>query len=86
MDVKKDESWQMDWWKIGKVRYSVKGNNLTIFTLEVRYPKKGEGKTWQVPELVGWTFYLSNLKSVAVNGPDLRTKNPKYSWKKGYIE
>ncbi len=53
----------MDWWNSGRVRYSVKGDNPTIFTLEARYPKKGKGKAWQLQEAAGWAFFLANLKS-----------------------
>ncbi len=86
LEVTKGESLQTDWWQLGKVRYSVKGNDPTVFTLEVRYPKKGKGKSWQIPELVGWTFFLSNLKSIAMKGPDLRSNDPKRSWKKAFID
>lgn len=86
IDVKKGESWAMDWWEKGKVRYNIKGDNPTVFTLEARYPKKGEGKSWQLQEVAGWAFFLSNLKSVSLKGPDLRNKNPKFSWKKGFID
>ena len=86
LDVKKNESWQMEWWEKGRVRYSVKNSNPTVFTLEARYPKKGEGKKWQVEELAGWAFFLGNLKSRAMKGPDLRSNSTKYSWKKGFLD
>lgn len=76
--------WHMSWWKTGKVRYALHGREPTHFTLEVQYPRSA--RHWQSPELVGWTFFMSNLKSVAMGGPDLRNKNPRFSWKKGYID
>lgn len=57
--MKKGEFFQTERWHLGKVRCSVKGNDPTVFTLEVRYPRKGEAGSWQIPELVGWTFFLS---------------------------
>jgi uncharacterized protein YndB with AHSA1/START domain len=86
LNVKRGESWQMDWWETGKVRYFVSGKDPTIFTLEARYPKKGKGKAWQQQEAVGWAFFLANLKSRSVKGPDLRSKNSKFSWQKGFID
>jgi hypothetical protein len=86
LDVKSGESWQMDWWETGSVRYSVKGENPTIFTLEARYPKTRKGKLWQQQEAAGWAFFLANLKSRSMRGPDLRNKNPKYSWPKGFVD
>ncbi len=86
LNVKKGESWQMDWWKTGKVRYSISGENPTIFTLEARYPIRGKGKTWQQQEAAGWAFFLANLKSRSMRGPDLRSKSSKYSWQKGFID
>ncbi len=76
----------MDWWETGRVRYSVKGENPTIFTLEARYPKTGKGKLWQQQEAAGWAFFLANLKSRSMRGPDLRSKNPKFSWQKGFVD
>ncbi len=86
LNVKKGESWQMDWWEKGRVRYSVNGSDPTIFTLETRYPKKGQGKEWQVQELASWSFFLGNLKSRSMKGPDLRNKSTKYTWKKGFVD
>jgi len=33
-----------------------------------------------------WAFYLGNLKSAAMKGPDLRTKDPKVSWTDGFLD
>ncbi len=74
----------LDWWETGKVAFYLHGRKPTHLTLQVSYPRSA--KKWQGLELVGWTFFLSNLKSVAMNGPDLRSKKPKFSWKKGYID
>jgi hypothetical protein len=70
----------------GKVRYSIRGKNPTIFTLEARYPNKGKGKAWQQQEAAGLAFFLANLKSRSVKGPDPRSKNSKYSRQKGFID
>jgi hypothetical protein len=86
LNVKRSESWQMDWWKTGKVRYSLSGENPTIFTLEAHYPKRGRGKTWQQQEAAGWAFFLANLKSRSIKGPDLRSKNARFSWQKGFVD
>ena len=86
LGLKRNDSWQMDWWDSGRVRYSVKGGNPIVFTLEARYPKKGEGKKWQVQELAGWSFFLGNLKSRAMKGPDLRSKSTKFTWKRGFLD
>jgi hypothetical protein len=62
------------------------GKNPTIFTLKARYSNKGKGKAWQQQEAAGWAFFLANLKSRSVKGPDLRSKDSKYSWQKGFID
>jgi len=86
LKVKRGESWHMDWWKTGKVRYSVSGENPTIFTLEAQYPKRGKGRRWQQQEAAGWAFFLANLKSRSIKGPDLRSRNPRFSWQKGFVD
>jgi uncharacterized protein YndB with AHSA1/START domain len=35
---------------------------------------------------VGWTFFLANLKAWLEHGIDLRSHNPKKSYKQGYID
>ena len=60
------------------------GREPTHLTLQVTYPRPA--RVWQGVELVGWSFFLSNLKSVAMKGPDLRNRNQRLSWKKGYID
>ena len=74
----------LDWWNTGKVAFYLHGREPTHLTLQVTYPRPV--RVWQGVELVGWSFFLSNLKSVAMKGPDLRTKNPRLSWKKGYVD
>ena len=74
----------LDWWETGKAAFYLHGREPTHLTLQVTYA--GSARKWQVPELVGWSFFLSNLKSVAMKGPDLRNRNQRLSWKKGYID
>ncbi len=73
-----------DWWHSGRVQFYLHSTEPTHLTLQVEYPRSA--KRWQTTELVGWTFFLSNLKSVAMKGPDLRSKDPRLSWKKSYID
>ena len=75
----------MQWRNGGRLRYYLHGK-LTTLTLEVEYPKNADGRGNQVSELANWAFFLANLKSVALNGPDLRNKGPSRSWKKGFID
>ncbi len=79
-----NSSLALDWWHGGRVQFYLHGRQPTHLTLRVEYPRSA--KRWRSTELVGWTFFLSNLKSVAMKGPDLRSKNPKLSWKRGYID
>lgn len=74
----------LDWWETGRVSFYLHGREPTHLTLQVTYPKSA--RKWQALEFVGWTFFLSNLKSAAMKGPDLRSRNSKLSWKKGYID
>ena len=74
----------LDWWNTGKAAFYLHGREPTHLTLQVTYPRPA--RLWQAVEQVGWSFFLSNLKSVAMKGPDLRNKNPGLSWKKGYID
>ncbi len=75
----------MQWRNGGKLRYYLHGK-LTTLTLEVEYPKNADGQGNQVSELAHWAFFLANLKSVALNGPDLRNKGLNRSRKKGFID
>ena len=79
-----ESSLVLEWWKTGRAAFYLHGRQPTHLTLQVTYPRSA--RAWQTTELVGWTFFLSNLKSVAMKGPDLRSKNPKLSWKKSYID
>lgn len=81
----KRSSFHMQWRNCGRVRYYLHGK-LTTLTLEVEYPKNADSRGNQVSELAHWAFFLANLKSVALNGPDLRNKEPSRSWKKGFID
>ncbi|EQB63502.1 MAG: hypothetical protein RBG1_1C00001G1081 [candidate division Zixibacteria bacterium RBG-1] len=86
LDVKENESWEMEWVEGAKVKYHLESESPVIFSLEVSYPDNEQGKATQLIEVAGWTFYLANLKSVVMGGPDLRRKNSSYGWKEGFID
>ncbi len=86
LDYKENEFWEMRWLEGAKVRYSVEGDNPVILTLEVTYADTEQGKATQLLEVAGWSFYLANLKSVVMGGPDLRRKGDFYSWKEGFVD
>ncbi len=70
----------------GKGPILLRGEGPVIFELEVTYDNSEEGQKWQLLEAAPWAFYLSNLKSIAMKGLDLRTKDPKISWKDGFLD
>ena len=88
LDWKEGDYWEMDWQAggPGRVRYSLRGEGPVVFELEVTYDNSEEGRKWQLLEAAPWAFYLSNLKSIAMKGLDLRTKDPKISWKDGFLD
>jgi len=88
LDWKEGEHWEMEWVAggPGRVRYSLRGEKPVVFELEVTYDNTEEGRKWQLVEAAPWAFYLGNLKSVAMKGPDLRTRDPKVSWKDGFLD
>ena len=59
---------------------------LTALTLEVEYPMTRKARRDRVSEVAWWAFFLPNLKSVALKGPDLRNSLPGRSWAKGFID
>ena len=70
----------------GRVRYSLRGEKPVVFELEATYDNTEEGRKWQLVEAAPWAFYLGSLKSAAMKGPDLRTRDPKVSWKDGFLD
>ena len=59
-------------WKHGaQIQFYLHGK-MTTLTLEVEYQNTRMGRVHRVSELPIWAFYLANLKSVALGGPDLR--------------
>lgn len=54
-----------------EVRFYLHGR-MTTLTLEIDYPTGLPARRSQVAELPFWAFHLANLKSVALNGQDLR--------------
>ena len=88
LDWKEGDHWEMEWRAggPGRVRYSLKGDGPTVFEIEVSYDNTELGRKWQVLEAAPWAFFLANLKSAAMKGPDLRTKDPKVSWRDGFLD
>lgn len=86
LDWKEGDHWEMEWRAggLGRVRYSLREEKPVVFELEVTYDSTEEGRRWQLVEAAPWAFYLGNLKSAALKGPDLRTNDPKVSWKDGF--
>lgn len=69
----KHSSLVLDWRRGAELRLYLHGR-LTTLTLEVEYSADPEGRE-QVRELPIWAFGSANLKSVAMNGRDLRSKS-----------
>ena len=59
---------------------------LTILTLEVEYPRTQRDRCGYASEVARWAFFLANLKSAALKGPDLRNNLPGRSWAMGFID
>lgn len=80
-------SFVLDWRRGAELRLYLHGRHTTL-TLEVEYSRDREGRRDQLEELPLWAFWLSNLKSVAVNGRDLRSKStmPRRSWRAGFVD
>lgn len=76
-----------DWRQGAEMRVYLHGR-LTTLTLEVDYGRDPQGRNHQLRDLPRWAFRLANLKSVAVNGRDLRSASamPRRSWKAGFID
>ena len=68
----KHSSLRFDWRRGAEVRFYLHGR-LTTLTLEVAYRRNPQGRRDQLDELPLWGFRLANLKSVAMEGPDLRS-------------
>lgn len=86
LKVEPGKYWEMSWVEGGKVRYAIKDENPVVFTLEVSYPATPTGREAQELEVAPWSFLLANLKSIALGGPDLRSRNPSPIWKEGFID
>jgi uncharacterized protein YndB with AHSA1/START domain len=86
LEVKENESWMMEWVEGAQVRYRLEGESPVILILEVTYSDNEQGKATQLIEVAGWTFYLANLKSIVMGGPDLRRKDSSHSWKDSFID
>ncbi len=69
----KHSSFRMRWLDDAMIRFYLHGR-MTTLTLEVEYQNNLTGRLDQLSELPQWAFYLANLKSVALGGPDLRNR------------
>jgi hypothetical protein len=80
-------SFALDWRRGAELRLYLHGR-LTTVTLEVEYRPGRQGRRDQLAELPLWAFRLSNLKSVAMGGRDLRSQSalPRRSWRAGFID
>jgi hypothetical protein len=58
---------------------------LTTLTLEIAHPPT-KGRRDRTADVRLWAFFLANLKSVALGGPDLRNTLRGRSWKHGFID
>ena len=58
---------------------------LTTLTLEIAYPVTIRRRD-RISDVRLWAFFLANLKSVALGGPDLRNTLRGRSWKYGFVD
>lgn len=68
-----------------QIRFYLHGK-MTTLTLEVEYPSGIAARAKLVSELAQWAFYLTNLKSVALRGVDLRHRMTGRSKEYGFID
>ena len=81
----KHSSFRLEWRHGTIVRFYLHGK-MTTLTLQAEYPDNAIGKASQLDELPQWVFYLANLKSVALGGPDLRPRLKGRSKEEGFID
>jgi uncharacterized protein YndB with AHSA1/START domain len=73
-------------WRNGAViRFYLHGR-MTTLTLQAECQDTSAGRTQQISEIAHWAFYLANLKSVALGGPDLRHELKARSKEQGFID
>jgi uncharacterized protein YndB with AHSA1/START domain len=73
-------------WRAGRILRFYLHGKLTTLTLEIHFPRtENEDSIWAY-EMAQWAFFLANLKSLALKGPDLRNRIPARSWEKGFID
>jgi hypothetical protein len=58
---------------------------LTTLTLQIAHPPTIRRQD-RIADVRLWAFFLANLKSVALGGPDLRNTLRGRSWKRGFID
>lgn len=68
-----------------RLRFYLHGR-MTTLTLEVEYSEMKNWRGLQLSELANWAFALGNLKSIAMGGPDLRSRMPGRVRSKGFID
>ena len=81
----KHSSFRLEWRHGAIVRFYLHGK-MTTLTLEAEYLDNAIGRASQLDELPQWVFYLANLKSVALGGPDLRHRLKGRSKEEGFID
>jgi len=81
----KHSAFRLQWLRGAIVRFYLHGR-MTTLTLQIEYPNTPAGRTSQISELAQWTFYLANLKSVALGGPDLRHMLKGRTREQGFID
>jgi len=79
-------SLEHEWFQDARVRYELQEGPRLVFVLTVTYPGTRKGRERQIAELVPWSFMLSNLRSITLGGADIRTSDPTFSWKDGFID
>jgi len=75
----KHSALSLGWRKGGRLRFYLHGR-LTTLTLQLEYPRTVTDKTGQAREIGQLAFFLANLKSVALKGPDLRSGVRRKRW------
>jgi hypothetical protein len=81
-DVKRGESWQMDWWKTGRVRYSKRRQPNNIHSGSA-IPEEGRRKTLAAAGGSGLGFLPRQPKVQIDDGRDLRSNNPSSRGRRG---
>jgi uncharacterized protein YndB with AHSA1/START domain len=88
LEVRKNRLFRFTFGKVEKVevkfRKSGKGGEVWLRQYDMR---TGAEDKWSMHMgcRLGWTFFLTNLKAMLEHRADLRSHNPKKTWKQHYI-